>query len=63
MNRSVKLGLFIIVGIIVYAYGFSVTQVNLEELGMPARQEALTRIIRALAHPDFIEFDQSRSRG
>jgi phosphonate ABC transporter permease subunit PhnE len=59
MNRSVKLGLFIIVGIIVYAYGFSVTQVNLEELGMPARQEALTRIIRALAHPDFIEFDQT----
>jgi ABC-type phosphate/phosphonate transport system permease subunit len=58
MNRSVKLGLFIIVGIIVYAYGFSVTQVNLEELGMPARQEALTRILRALAHPDFFEFDQ-----
>ncbi len=58
MNRSVKLGLFIIVGIIVYAYGFSVTQVNLEELGMPARQEALTRILRALAHPDFFDFDQ-----
>ena len=58
MNRSVKLGLFIILGIIIYAYGFSVTQVNLEELGMPARQEALTRILRALAHPDFFEFDQ-----
>ena len=58
MNRSVKLGLFIIIGIIVYAYGFSVTQVNLEELGLPARQQALTRILRALAHPDFFEFDQ-----
>jgi phosphonate ABC transporter permease subunit PhnE len=59
MNRSVKLGLFIIVGIIIYAYGFSVTQVNLEELGLLARQQALTRILRALAHPDVIEFDQA----
>ena len=52
MNRSLRLGLFIIIGIVIYAYGFTVTQVNLDELDSPARQESLTRIIRALARPD-----------
>jgi phosphonate ABC transporter permease subunit PhnE len=58
MNRSLRLGIFIVLAIVVYAYGFTVTQVNLEELGSPARQESLTRILRALARPDFVEFDQ-----
>ena len=58
MNRSLRLGLFVILAAVVYAYGFTVTQVDLEELGSPARQESLTRILRALARPDFLEFDQ-----
>ena len=58
MSRSLRLALLIIVGIIIYAYGFAVTQVNLAELDSPDRQASLARIIRALARPDFIEFDQ-----
>ena len=60
MKRTLTIALLIIVAFVVYAYGFSVTQVNLAELGMQSRQEALTRIMRALAHPDFITFDQEQ---
>ena len=48
----------IIIGIIIYAYGFQVTQVDLDELGSPTRQESLRRILRALARPDFIEYEK-----
>ncbi|MCB0186446.1 MAG: ABC transporter permease subunit, partial [Caldilineaceae bacterium] len=44
--------------IVIYAYGFEVTQVNLEELGSPTRQQSLARILRALARPDFLEYEQ-----
>ena len=47
-----------IAALVIYAYGFDVTQVNLEELGSQSRQQSLTRIIRALARPDFLEYDQ-----
>ena len=47
-----------LIAIIVYAYGFQVTQVDLAELGSETRRESLTRILRALARPDFIEYDQ-----
>ncbi|MEZ4708526.1 MAG: ABC transporter permease subunit [Caldilineaceae bacterium] len=50
--------LAILIGIIIYAYGFQVTQVDLDELGSPTRQESLTRILRALARPDFVEYEQ-----
>lgn len=58
MKRSIALGLGVIAVVIIYAYGFSVTQVDLEELGSETRQQALTRIIRALAHPDILVYDQ-----
>lgn len=58
MTRSLRLALLIIIGLVIFAYGFSVTQVNLEELDSPARQESLTRILRALARPDFLEWEQ-----
>lgn len=50
--------LAILVAVVIYAYGFEVTQVNLEELGSPTRQQSLARIIRALAQPDFFEYEQ-----
>ncbi|MCB0108650.1 MAG: hypothetical protein KDE53_22170, partial [Caldilineaceae bacterium] len=50
--------LAILVAIVIYAYGFEVTQVNLEELGSPTRQQSLARILRALARPDFLEYEQ-----
>ncbi|HLF26994.1 MAG TPA: ABC transporter permease subunit [Anaerolineae bacterium] len=58
MKRSIILAIAIILGIIIYAYGFEVTQVSLEELGSPRRQESLTRILRALARPDVLEYAQ-----
>jgi len=48
----------IILGVIIYAFGFQVTQVNFEQIHSPKRQESLTRVIRALFHPDILEFDQ-----
>jgi hypothetical protein len=38
--------------IILYAIGFSVTKVNLEETKSEIRQKQLIRIIRALVQPD-----------
>jgi len=56
--KSLSLALMIILGVIIYAYGFQVTQVNFEQIHSPKRQESLTRVIRALFHPDIFEFDQ-----
>lgn len=58
MLRRLGLTLAILVAIVIYAYGFEVTQVNLEELGSPTRQQSLARILRALAKPDFLEYEQ-----
>jgi phosphonate ABC transporter permease subunit PhnE len=56
--RSVGLGLVIILAIVIYAYGFTVTDVNFETTRSENRITQLTRILRALAHPDIIEYDQ-----
>lgn len=56
--KSLGLGLTIFLVIIVYAYGTEVTQVNLAELRSERRQESLVRVIRALARPDIIAYDQ-----
>ncbi|MEZ4864302.1 MAG: ABC transporter permease subunit [Caldilineaceae bacterium] len=56
--RRIGMVLALIAGLVIYAYGFEVTQVNLQELGSPTRQESLARILRALARPDFVVYDQ-----
>ena len=48
----------IIVAILIYAFAFTVTDVDFETTRSPERITQLTRIIRALAHPDIIEYDQ-----
>jgi phosphonate ABC transporter permease subunit PhnE len=58
MKRSLLIAAAIVIGFIVFAYGFAVTQVDLTQLGSETRQESLSRIMRALARPDFIEFEQ-----
>ncbi|MCB0045009.1 MAG: ABC transporter permease subunit [Caldilineaceae bacterium] len=57
-THSLLTGLIVVIIVVIYAYGFSVTQVNLDELDSPDRQQSLTRILRALARPNFFEFDQ-----
>lgn len=57
--KSVQLGLAILAGLVVYAYGFQITKVDLEDLRSERRQESLVRVMRALARPDIIAYDQS----
>ena len=58
LGKSVGLGLLILLVLVIYAYGFSVTKVNFEETRSEVRLTQLTRILRALAHPDLVEFEQ-----
>jgi phosphonate ABC transporter permease subunit PhnE len=55
--HSIKVAFIIIGLIILYAIGFSVTKVNLEETKSEIRQKQLIRIIRALVQPDLFTYD------
>ena len=57
--RSLSVGLITLLILVVYAYGFQVTKVNLEELKSEQRQSSLQRVTRALARPDLFEYDQT----
>ncbi|MCW5876130.1 MAG: ABC transporter permease subunit [Anaerolineales bacterium] len=56
--KSLTLGLAVLLGIVVYAYGAEVTRVNLGELQSERRQESMVRVLRALFRPDLLEYDQ-----
>ncbi|MFZ5808182.1 MAG: ABC transporter permease subunit [Chloroflexota bacterium] len=56
--KSLRLGLFILVGLVIYAYGFQVTKVDLAEFRKESRQESRIRVTRALARPDILEYEQ-----
>ena len=56
--KSLRLGLGLFVGLLIFAYGFQVTQVSFEEIHSPKRQESLTRVVRALAQPDILKYEQ-----
>ena len=56
--RSIGIFVAIIVVVLIYAFAFSVTDVDFETTRSEQRITQLTRIIRALAHPDIIEYDQ-----
>lgn len=58
--RSLGVGLAVIAVIIIYAFGFQVTKVNLDETRNPRRQQQLTRILRALAKPDLLTFEKEQ---
>lgn len=55
--RSLGLGLIVILVIVVFAYGVQVTDVNFETTRSEIRLTQLKRVIRALAHPDIIEYE------
>ena len=59
--KSLLTGLAVALVIIVYAYGFQVTEVNFEETRSENRLTQLTRIIRALAHPEIFEYEQEET--
>ncbi len=56
--KSLRVGLLTLLGMVIFAYGFEVTQVDLEELRSEKRQESLVRVTRALAKPDLFEYEQ-----
>jgi phosphonate ABC transporter permease subunit PhnE len=56
--KSIRVGLVSLLVMVIFAYGFQITKVNLEELRSEKRQESLIRVTRALAKPDIIAYDQ-----
>ena len=56
--KSLQVSLAVLAILIVYAYGFEITKVNLEELQSEQRQTSLIRVTRALAQPELLEYDQ-----
>ena len=58
--RTIKNILAFGIVFIVFAYGFEVTQIDLEEPKKENRQAQLANVIRALAHPDLFEYATER---
>ena len=56
--KSLRVGLIFLAGIVIYAYGFEITKIDLEELRSEKRQESLVRVTRALAQPDILEYEK-----
>lgn len=56
--KSIQVGLAVLAGLLVYAYGFQITQVDLEDLRSERRQESLVRVMRALARPEIFDYEQ-----
>jgi phosphonate ABC transporter permease subunit PhnE len=57
LRKSIVTGIAVIIGIVVYAYGFTVTRVDFAETRSEDRRASLTRILRALTHPDLFEIE------
>ena len=57
-----RTGLIILLALIVYAYGFEITNIDLAELRSEQRQQSLQRVTRALAQPDILEFEQEEQK-
>jgi len=56
-KRTLWLVLGLVAAFVIYAYGFEVTQVNLDRINDATRQESLFRVIRALGQPDLLTYD------
>lgn len=57
-NTTIRTVIFIIAGVLLYAFAFQVTDVNLEEPLEPQRQSNLISLLREMARPDFFDFDE-----
>jgi len=61
-RKSLQTGFFVLLVLLVYAYGFEITKIDLAELRSEQRQASLTRVTRALAQPDILEFEKKEQR-
>lgn len=59
LTRSILIGLAIVIVLIIYAYGFQVTKIDLSQTKDPQHIDSLIRILRAIAHPDLIEYQKT----
>jgi phosphonate ABC transporter permease subunit PhnE len=57
LARTIAYIVLILIGILVYAYGWKVTDINLEKPRDPQRQEQVNRALHGLLNPDLIERD------
>ena len=60
--RSIILGIVILIGMIIYGYGFNVTKVNFETTRSEKRLTQLSRIMRALAHPSIFVYEKEENK-
>src|SRR5512134_2356982 len=60
--KSLRTGLAVLLTMIVFAYGFEITQIDLEELRSEQRQTSLQRVTRALVRPDIVEFEKEEQK-
>ncbi|MCG2785925.1 MAG: hypothetical protein L6461_12550, partial [Anaerolineae bacterium] len=56
--KSLQVGLFALLGMIIFAYSFQVTKVDLENFRSERREESRVRVLRALAQPNILEYDK-----
>ena len=61
-RRWMLIGLGILVGVVVYAFTVEQTDVDLSQIRDETRREQLFRIVRALANPDLVTYDQAEVR-
>lgn len=59
-GRFLRTFLLALVIIIIFAYGFQVTKINLEEPKKERRQEQLVNVLRSIARPDLTEYESVR---
>ena len=57
LKKSISVGLAVALGLIIFAYAFQVTDVDFGTTRDEIRQTSLTRVLRALAHPDLVEYE------
>jgi len=57
-RRSILVGIAVIFAVVVYAYGFEVTEVSLDELGSETRQQQLINVLRDLARPELLTYER-----
>lgn len=58
LGKSLLIGVSVLLALVIYAYGFQVTQISLDEAQDEHRQQQLFRIIRALFQPDIYEYER-----
>jgi phosphonate ABC transporter permease subunit PhnE len=61
--KSLRTGLIVLLALIIFAYGFEITDIDLAQLRSEQRQQSLQRVTRALARPDIFEFEQEEQKG